>query len=118
MAKYCKSGNLNPINHLLKINQLHIMDLAKALNVTYKTMLGYIDNPTIMDLRQISIISGFFGIKVEILVYLLIRNKTQIRTKDKKDKWYIEGIRLEGNEILDKVGEFPREDFGDSPEKP
>jgi hypothetical protein len=115
MAKYCKSGNLNPINHLLKINHLHIMDLAKALNVTYKTMLGYIDNPTMMDLRQISVISGFFGIKVEVLVYLLIRNKTQIRPKDKKDKWYIEDVVNEGDKIFSSI---PRENFGDMGQKP
>lgn len=106
MAKYCKSGSLNPINHLMRINNLQQSDIAKVLNVTKNTLRGYISNPNTMSLMQISCLAGYFGLKVEVLVYLLIRNKTQIRPKDKNDKWYIEDVRLEGEKLL---GEFPRE---------
>ncbi len=106
MAKYYQSKEFNTIGYLANKNNIPLVSLAKSLNVTKDTLRKYFNNPFLMSLEQLTCLSGMFGLRVELLCYLLIRNKTQVRSKDKIDKWYIEDVRIEGEKLL---GEFPRE---------
>lgn len=115
MAKYYQSKEFNTIGYLSNKHNIPLISIAKSLNVTKDTLRRYFNNPFLMSLEQITRLSGLFGLEVEVLVYLLIRNKTQIRNKDKDDKWYIEGVRMEGDKLMDS---FPRENFGDSSQNP
>ena len=42
---------------------------------------------------KIITLAGLFGLSVEELVYILIRNKAQVVTNSTNGTWYIESIR-------------------------
>lgn len=115
MAKYHISKTNSPILFYMIKSNLSITDICKALEITKPTLRLFIMDSTNMRLKQIICLSGLFGIKVEVLVYLLIRNKTQIRSKDRVDNWYIENVLLEGEGVMSSL---PGEKNGDSPQNP
>jgi hypothetical protein len=73
----------NPLVLLANKSNLTKSNIYRALRVEANTYNTYIANPLIMPLKSIVILSGLFGISVEELVYLLIRNKPILHKEHK-----------------------------------
>ncbi len=81
MAKHYTSDKNNPIvYHLLKQN-LTKTDLCRLLNVSRLTMQGYIDNPTLIRLKDLITISGLLKVDYLKFIELLISNKATVKKK-------------------------------------
>ncbi len=94
MAKYSKNNKLNPIVWQCKKANITKDTLCKALGISQVTLRGWINNPNIMQLKHLYVMAGLFGLSCEELVYILVRNKPQLKT-DSVDHgvFYIESIR-------------------------
>ena len=95
MAKHYVSIKNSPIIYNLKGLNLTKTDLCKHLNIGGQTLNDYIEKPSTMRLETITIMAGLFGMTVERLVYLLLRNKPTLNKRDKFGKWYLESIASE-----------------------
>lgn len=74
--------------------QLTKGDLSKVLGISLNTLNTWIKAPTMIKLKDIITLSGLFGISCEELVYILTRNKPQVKTKNvKSGVFYIDNIR-------------------------
>ena len=93
MAKYYVNNRLNPIVYNLERCKLTKGDLCKAMGITRKTLEVYLNDYSLINIRDLLIMSGLFGLPVEELVYILVRNKPQL---NKPGKWYLEEIRKKG----------------------
>ena len=89
MAKNYEPKAHNPILYYCKKHNLSQNDLCRHLNISKGTLKNRINNPMTMRLKDIHTIASFFGMNVLELIYLLERNKPQIK---KEDKWYIENV--------------------------
>jgi phage gp36-like protein len=83
LASRKKTEKNNPLVALAHRNKLSKQDIYKALHITASTYQSYIMNPYIMPLHRLIPLSGLFGISVEELVYLLIRNKPILHKEHK-----------------------------------
>lgn len=90
----------HPILHLAKKNLLTKSDICRCLDLTIVTLNNYINEPGLIRLKDIVKLSGLFGINVLELVYLLQRNKPQI--KHKASKWYLEEIKIKVEKYEEK----------------
>lgn len=88
----------HPIAYQARINHLSMLDMCRALNCSAITLRSYIDDPYLMRMRDMMILSGLFGIKSIELFYLLQRNKPSNKT-NKEAKWYLKDLedRMEFN---------------------
>lgn len=94
MAKLYKNTTNNPVLFQCQKANLHKNDLCRTLGISLHTLNKWIDSPEIMQLKHITTLAGLFGLPVEEFVYMLIRNKTQLKTKTCKDGvFYLESIR-------------------------
>lgn len=93
MAKYYKNNKLSPI--LWQASKAGIVkaDLCKALGISLDTLNKWIKSPYMIQLKYIVVMAGLFGLSCEELVYMLLRNKPQMKTNSHNGKWYIETIR-------------------------
>lgn len=90
----------SPIESLCKRNNLGKFDICRLLGISLPTLNSYIKNPGQIRLKDLHLIAGFVGINVLELVYLLDRTKPAIK---KKDKWYMEGLKLDSDSREDNV---------------
>lgn len=97
MAKLYVSKKFNPILYNLERCKLTKNDLCKMLGISRLTLKAYIENPDKITLTQLYVMSGMFGISPESLIYLLIRNKPQVK---ESDKWYIETQIKKANDLM------------------
>lgn len=95
MAKHYVSDKNHPLVKAMQDSNLTKTDVCKALNVTRETLGRYMQDYRLMDLGQLLILSGLFGLPVEELVYVLVRNKPRL---NKAGKWYLENIRNKDGE--------------------
>lgn len=94
MTKYSKNNKLNPIVWQCKKANITKDTLCKSLGISQVTLRSWIVNPNIMQLKHITIMSGLFGLSCEELVYILIRNKPQLKTDGSNHGvFYIDNIR-------------------------
>lgn len=94
MIKYYKNNNLSPIVWQMKRNKLTTVNCCTILGITSKTLRAWIKDPGIIQLKNLIILAGLFGIHVEELIYIIIRNKPQaIGHKNKFGSWYLENIK-------------------------
>lgn len=94
MAKYFKNNKYNPI--LWQADKAGITkdNLCVHLGISRVTLNKWIADPSIMQLKHITIMSGMFGLSCEEFVYILIRNKAQVKTDTvKSGVFYIDNIR-------------------------
>lgn len=80
----------HPIVFQSNKNNLTPIDLCKILGITKNTLKAYIKNPGLIRFEHMMVMSGLFGLPVEELVYLILRNKPQLK---RDDKWYLEELR-------------------------
>lgn len=95
--QYIGKGN-QTILYLLEKRNLTKTDLGRLLKVSPPTLHTYMNNPFIMRLEQLILVSGMFGMPVEQFIYLLIRNKEKIKLKSDKDR--MRGIISTGDTLL------------------
>ena len=81
---------MNVIKNQATKNNISLFDISRKLHISIQTLLRYCDNYNTIPLEHIIIMSALFGIPIEELVYMLIRNRAKL---DKPDKWYLENIR-------------------------
>jgi len=93
LAKYFKNDNLSPLLWQAKKVSLTKGDLCRACHVEVNTLNKWIKNPEGIQLRHLITLSGLFGIPVEELVYIIVRNKPQVKTNSANGVYYIELIR-------------------------
>lgn len=93
MAKLYKPTKNTPILWQAAKVGLTKNELCRTLGVSLNTLNTWIVSPEIMQLKHIYVMAGLFGLSVEELVYILVRNKAQVKTKSLNGKWYIESIR-------------------------
>lgn len=96
MAKHYVSKKFNPILWNLERCNLTKNDLCNRLNVSRLTFNTYIERPDKLSLGQLYIISGSFGIAPETFLYMLLRNKAQLKAAD---KWYIDDQIKKANDL-------------------
>ncbi len=93
MAKLYKSTKHSPLLWQAQKAGIQKNELCKRLGISYHTLSKWIENPDIMQLKHITILAGLFGLQVEELVYMLLRNKPQMKTNSHNGVFYIENIR-------------------------
>ena len=89
MAKNYAPFKNSPISHQIKKNRLVKSDVCRLLNITQVTLNCYINEPQQIRLKDLYKLASIFNLGILEFVYLLERNKPQIK---KDDKWYIETI--------------------------
>lgn len=100
MSKIDNRGSTTPIVFLAKRNRYTILDLARALGCTNKTIREYIKDPYKIKMRDIAILSGLFGIKAIELFHLLQTNSPSFNRKT-EEKWYIRDIEKNSHKLLE-----------------
>ena len=96
MAILYRAKENNPIVFQGKKAGLSRTDIARALNVSNLTLREWINNPYLIRFGDLLTLAGLFGMSIEELVYILVRNKPNVDarlSKQKEGKWYIESIR-------------------------
>lgn len=94
MTKYIVNNANNPIVSQMKKNRLQKSDICRLLDITQATVNNYINDPGLIRLRDLYLLSGIFGLNILELVFLLERNKPKIK---KADKWYIDEFSRKKN---------------------
>ena len=100
MNSYYVPRDHNQILYLAKKNLLSKSDICRIMNVTIVTLNNYINEPGLMRLKDLYLLSGIFGINVLELVYLLSRSTPKL--KHKQSKWYLEEIKIKVEKFEEK----------------
>lgn len=103
MAKYYKINKYSAILYYLGKNNYTKADLCRFLGISQITLNTWIEDPYMINLRQLSRMAGLFGLSIEELVYCLLRNKPQV---NKAGDWYLEDMRLR---VSSYIGEIDKE---------
>lgn len=91
---YKNNDRYNTIKWNAKRLNLRLRDIYKALHISDKTLSIYIENPHTMQIKHLLVMAGLFGMSPEELLYLLLRNKPQVKGQDNKHGvYYLEDIR-------------------------
>lgn len=90
MGKLLTAHPLHPILRQCKIKNLNVVDLANLMDLSTVSLYTYIKDPFKLNLRQLTLMAGIFGLSPEEFIYILLRNKPSVNDKG---KWYIEDIR-------------------------
>lgn len=91
----------NVIIYEMKRNNLTKADICRLLGCSINTLLTYFERPSLIRLSDLILLSGVFGIPVEVFVYCLLRS--QVHVKRPMDKWYMESVKLSGETILNDL---------------
>ncbi len=86
---YNSKGNKAIMYYIKKVGCTKT-EIAKLLDVSNATLHKYINNPYHMSFKQLMLLSGLFCCNIEELVYLMRKNKPQLK---KDDKWYLDTIK-------------------------
>jgi transcriptional regulator with XRE-family HTH domain len=81
---------MNVIKNQAKKNNTSLFEISRQLHISIQTLLRYCDNYNNIPLQHIILMSALFGMPVEELVYMLMRNRAKL---DAPDYWYLDNIR-------------------------
>lgn len=82
----------------MKKNNLKKTDICRLLEISQPTLEKWIQKPGTINLKYIIMLSGLLNIRIEVLVYLLSRNKPKVNSNVKKH-WLSEDIDTEINKF-------------------
>ena len=84
--------------HLMKVNNITPIDLAKVLGRSREHTFKYLNNWYLLTLMQLVTLAGVFNISALELTYLLTKKQKKLTTEDKKTLLDI----VEKNKDMDK----------------
>ena len=84
----------SPILHYAKKNGYTKLSLCRLLHCARPTLERYIKYPYTLRVHELMLLSGIFGLPVEEFLYILLRNKPQIKRK---------GIKSVGSSYLEEI---------------
>mgnify|MGYP000069368355 CR=1 FL=1 len=94
-------GSNHPIILLMKKNNYDVNDLCRLMRITYPTFRTYLDDPTMLRLRDIILMAGLFKLDYIAFGYLLSRHKSKVRTSI--DKWFIDETKKSFKSLEDEL---------------
>jgi hypothetical protein len=97
---YTPTG-LSPILHYAKKNGYTKLSLCRLLGISRPTLERFIKYPYTLRLHELMLLGGLFGLPVEELVYIILRNKPQIKKR---------GVTAKGVSYLEEIRNKHKED--------
>lgn len=92
MPKYKVNYSRSPLISLMNAGKLQKRDIYTLLGIRACTFNAWLVDPSNMTYKHILLLSGMFGIVPEKLVYLLRRNKPNMKKDD--IEWFNKNIPI------------------------
>lgn len=107
MLRSAKTRNI--VNRLASKHGYTMSALIRALKTNEIRFKHKLSRPSLFTVAELIKLSGLFGIKVEVLIYMLLRGMEASGKTDKQKKegyWYIsEEIKREGEQVYNSIGD-------------
>ena len=84
----------NPIMYLMRKKGYKPNDLCRLLQITRLTLTNWQNDPERITVRNLIFLAGAFGIPAEVLLYMILRKRNNLKNADKlllADGYYMEG---------------------------